>query len=246
MVEEHHELFAALSEDEQRELEQAALAAELTSDEVERAAGLLADGIAVDEAVDVVLAERAATDEPPEPTGLEEEEAPTPEQMERIFAALEKQAAKHREKVMELAGPLLADLAPCPLCQEQAPGFYLHTIPPDQAQERIQAVTAILSGGIVPEYMESKQVERCEDCNGWGRVLSGARAPEHATVPCGSCQGTGHKPKLTPPAQPVLPEAPAQPQPGNGAGVGAAGLADPWGRPVGHPHYNIHPALVSV
>lgn len=240
------DLPLALSEEEARQLAEEATAAELTPDEFEKAHGLVADGAAIDAAVAQVLEERDPEDAAEPETPEQAPPAPTAEEMEAIFSALEKQAVKHRERVLELAGPLAADLAPCPLCQEQAPGFYLHDLPPDQAEGRIQAIVGVLSGGIVPEYRVSEQVERCDACDGWGRVLSGSRVPEQATVPCTACTGSGHKPKLeVPGAPPPLPEQPA-PQPHIPGADNGSGLPDAWGRPVGHPHYNIHPAMVGA
>lgn len=237
----------ALPEEERLALEQEALAAELTPDEHEQAACLVAGGMPVE---DAVLQVYGAREESEAATGDDREAAPPPpseQELEAIFGRLEKQAAKHREKVADLAGPLLGDLAPCPLCQPQAPGFYLPHVPEPEASQRAAYVAEVLTGASAPDYQDAKTVERCDDCDGWGVVRSGSRAPEHRTVPCPTCSGTGHKAKVAPPpSAPAPPEWQPPPQPTATDGAVQAGAVDQWGRPSGHPHFGILPALVGA
>lgn len=236
----------ALEQETREQLEAEALAAELTPDEHEEAAGQVADGLSPAEAVSRVVEAREPAAAADDDADTEQEQPPSAEEMERIFTALDKQARKHRDKVADLAGPLFADLAECPLCQPQAPGYYLHTLPAPEAIERAAAIHEILAGSGEPKYREATSTERCDACDGWGLVLSGSRDPNHRTIPCQGCQGTGHKPKLQP-AQPPQPAAEWSPPPQPTAAPGAAeGMPDVYGRPYGHPHYGLHPALVGA
>lgn len=77
-----------------------------------------------------------------------------------------------------------------------------------------------------PEFAESPDRERCPDCDGWGKVRTGSRVPTEDVLPCPTCQGAGHRVKLT-----------VQPAPANNGEQTATGSGQSW---LGDP--NIAPA----
>lgn len=179
--------------------------------------------------------------------------APQPEPLteakaEAIFSAMDRYKGVVAREVEKRADVLFADLEPCPLCMGggPAPGFYFPQLPePDQTMRRM-AVAAALGGDGQPDYPADPDTEKCERCDGYGQTRTGSHAPGQETRACPGCSGQGWKQKMAPmpvfqmtpaPPQPV---APLMPQPfGNGGG-------DPWGRPVGHPHYGQNPALIGA
>lgn len=49
-----------------------------------------------------------------------------------------------------------------------------------------------LGGGMLTlDAPISHEHERCPDCNGYGKVLTGSHVEGHVTADCGSCQGSG-------------------------------------------------------
>jgi hypothetical protein len=125
--------------------------------------------------------------EPEEPQAEAEGEEPQPtpigaENSEQV-AELEKAQAAYFKRVEKTLSP--QPLPPlCPACQGTGLDF---------------------SGGAgEPEYKPSPDRERCEDCGGLGKVLSGSLVLNEEVLPCPGCQGTGHRVKL---AVPVLPPA---------------------------------------
>lgn len=87
-------------------------------------------------------------------------------------ADLEKAQTAYLRKVERILGP--GNMPPlCPKCDGTALDF---------------------SGGVADaEFMPSPDRERCPDCAGLGKVLSGSRVPGEEVLPCPGCQGAGHR-----------------------------------------------------
>jgi hypothetical protein len=168
----------------------------------------------------------------------------TEQESEREFAKLEKSAATYLEKALVAATKLGIPVESCPLCT--FPGLAI----PRQAHEVTSDVEARVLGligrNVEPEYKPSQAYIRCEACDGWGDVLTGAQKDVSRTAMCVQCGGKGYVNNL----QPIAP-----PTPTNGAGYpGAAapytplvgGTPDAWNRPAGHPHWGLDPSTVGV
>lgn len=204
-----------------------------------------------------IEAEQAET-EPDEEEAAEEEEAqpepepePEPEptqgltevEAEREFKKLEKLAQTYLTKAVAIADRLGMPYQVCPL--DAFPGLAI----PRQAHEVTSDVEATVLGLIgksaAPDYKASNQYERCDECDGWGDVLTGAQKEVSRTAMCNACGGKGYRlvtnvlPIQQVPAVPQFPGAdvPFTPVPG--------GLPDKWGRPAGHRHWGLEPAQVS-
>jgi len=80
----------------------------------------------------------------------------------------------------------------------------------------------------------------CPECDGWGEVLSGSKAPHGAITPCSKCSGNGWV--MVARDEPLAPPAPEYPGPS--ATVEALGVPDAWGRPPGHQHWGVPPAMI--
>lgn len=101
------------------------------------------------------------------------------------------------------------------------------------------------AGGEMP-LKEAVDKVKCEPCDGWGQVLSGARNPATRVQPCTNCGGSGFEVKVKVAGeqtyQPVYGEIVPAYVDVNGGGQGP----DAWQRPAGHPHYGIAPSLVGA
>lgn len=85
----------------------------------------------------------------------------------------------------------------------------------------------------------------CGECDGWGEVLSGSKASHGAITPCSRCAGNG----WTQIAR-GEPTAPPYPQPDASGALPnvtapSTGLPDAWGRPSGHQHWGVPPAMIA-
>ena len=84
----------------------------------------------------------------------------------------------------------------------------------------------------------------CEECDGWGEVFTGAKAPNKVVGPCGKCNGNGwtivaRDSSATLGTDPIAQLQTVQ----NGPPGGGLGL-DSWGRPEGHRHWGVPPAQI--
>jgi hypothetical protein len=205
---------------------------------------------------DATEAERPDEDEPdaepePQPEPEPEPEQPpqsepaamTEQQAEREFAKLEKKAQTYLEGALTIARKLEMPVQPCPLCT--FPGLAIPRSANEVTSDVEAAVLALIGKHAEPQYVESDQYERCAACDGWGDVLTGAQKPVSRAAQCNQCGGKGFKPVVqayvAPPAptQTAFPGAqlPYVPLP--------AGSNDAWGRPAGHPHWGLDPAMVG-
>lgn len=177
-------------------------------------------------------------DEPEQPAEQQQQPAAgmTEAQLEAQLRKLDGEAERHAKAVARVMGDDFAQLVPCPLCWQQAPGYRFPVPPADP--EQIEAVRAALGLDGFADYAPAEDAQPCDTCNALGRVLTGSRVQGQETKPCASCTGTGWRSKVSA-AQPapVVQFPPPHPP---------AGTADSWGRPLGHPHYGLDPARLGV
>lgn len=171
---------------------------------------------------------------PPPPSSL----TVTEERNKQMNAA----AKTHETRLRTILGDDFAEYLPCPLCGGDA--FMVATPPGVMPPEQWEAVQ-VASGQLKQANLKhAEYAEMCDTCDGWGQVLTGSKAEGQVAVPCRTCEGKGWKAKLeTAPPVPTFtfPVPPANPNP---LGLNLNGQKDQWGRPAGHPHFGIEPALV--
>jgi hypothetical protein len=192
--------------------------------------------------------EEAAEGEPepapePEPEPEPKAAAMTEQQSEREFAKLEKKASTYLEGALDIARKLEIPVQPCPLCT--FPGLAI----PRQANEVTSdiegAVLALIGKGVEPEYKPSQAYARCDTCDGWGDVLTGAQKDVSRTAMCVTCGGKGYVNQVQPTPIPAPLPAPAFPGSGTPYTPLPVGTSDAWNRPAGHPHWGLDPAMVG-
>ena len=165
-------------------------------------------------------------------------------EIDALTRKLEAEAARHAKRVAEIMGDDFALLVPSPV--DWTPGYIFNVPEMHPTPDAIEELYALLGENAPVDMQPATDAEACEACNALGEVLTGSRKPGQQTKPCVSCGGTGWKPKAAPLA-PVAPITYTQPQPqypGNGGSANT--FPDQWGRPLGHPHYNIAPADVGA
>ncbi len=189
--------------------------------------------------------------EPTEPTEPEPEPAPEPpasqmteQEKERDFKKLERLAETYLPKALKLADTLGIPVQACPLCT--FPGLAIPRTANEVTSDIEAAVLGMIGKNAPAEFKESAQYHRCETCDGWGEVLTGAQKEISRTAPCAPCGGKGY----------VMGQVILPPVQQNGATTypGAdqtftplpQGIPDAWGRPAGHVHWGIDPAQVGV
>lgn len=193
---------------------------------------------------EAALEERAPEPEPvPEPDDPELPEEPeqpqalTEAQIDSMWKSLEREGQRHAREVEKRAGPMYADLVPCPLCAAGSPasGFIFPVLPEPDNTLRRQAIDEALGGAAGPDYKQDPGRERCASCEGLGMLKTDSRVPDQVALPCRNCGGKGWREK----AVQLAPPAPVQPIP-------MTGVPDTWGRPAGHPHWGQNPAVVGL
>ena len=86
----------------------------------------------------------------------------------------------------------------------------------------------------------------CEECGAEGFVLTGSKNPNARTAACGRCNGNGWVVVARPPEAPAVPAGYAPSPPVNPAVAAGQNLEDGWGRPFGHKHYGVPPAMIEA
>lgn len=209
----------------------------------EQIAEEMSDDAGVPEGIDPETGEILAEPETREPEAFD---APAPRSQKEIDALtkrLEAEAERHTKRVAEIMGDDFALLVPNPT--DWTPGFIFNVPEMHPTPEAVAELRALLGGAAPLELREAEDAEGCGKCNALGEVLTGSRKPGQETKPCTACTGTGWRTKAAPlqvPLQVVSNDngtvyTPAQPN--------QFQVADRWGRPFGHPHYNIEPASVG-
>lgn len=198
---------------------------------------------AADEAAEQDEGEQAADDtddepvEPVEPVAV----AIGPDELRKAERAND----AHRKK---LAGILGDDYVAqeCPLCSTV--GYVPELPPPGSTFTFMQDEHGVsldfrppVAG---PDFKPASDKKTCPECDGYGATLTGAKEPAQTVWQCGACGGAGWIGQgalvIAPGATPVaaapsyLSPLPAVPE----------GPVDQWGRPTGHQHWGVPPAMI--
>ncbi len=183
----------------------------------------------------------------------EEDRALDPEPVEPDEAALAAQDralssedTRHQKALAKAYGDVWPEHVRCALCD--GVGF----LNPELAMslnnaqwEQLLQVAVML---VTDEYVQDPNYETCPNCQGKTKTRSGAQDAEHYLKLCDVCSGNGYvqrAPKL-PTITPISPNGEA-----TGPSIpvipsyGAPSPDDTWGRPAGHSHYGIPPAMVN-
>lgn len=162
------------------ELEAAIAEAELTDEEAERAKAIAAEGLAPDEAVAAVVAEREPAEPPtPTPTPPEPESG---EPTDKQLASLDREQERHEKRVREIMGGFVAGFEPCDKCSG----------------------VGLTSPG--PTAQTNENFKACDTCEGFGLVLTGSLRPGQESRDCPTCLGRGYLERLTEQGASVAPQ----------------------------------------
>jgi hypothetical protein len=193
--------------------------------------------------------EPAEGEEPGEEPGAEPEPEQEPtgvlseKQLAKALEQLEREATRHSNRVSEIMGEDAQALLPCELCAANMPGFRWPVAPEEEVKQRVRLA---IGDALNEDWLPADDARICDGCGGRGRVRTGSLDPDHKLKLCRHCSGAGWVAvvgpgQITPPGSPSAAVAAT-----GGDGGQAAEQPDPWGRPAGHPHYNLHPVLVPV
>jgi hypothetical protein len=163
---------------------------------------------------------------------------------DELHAKREKQAKTQAENVEKLANEYGQDVAECPVCERVDLAALIVAKVRDIPAEGWQQLAGVGGHEPAPPRRMAEGVEECDRCNGYGELDYPTRNPHMQSQTCHACTGNGYVlvPQAEQPPAPVF-QLPAIPSPSTPAPPAFAGN-DPWGRPAGHPHYNLDPAAV--
>jgi hypothetical protein len=139
-------------------------------------------------------------DDPDQDEGVEPEGELSSEQIDKLQAQAEKDAAKlrekldreaerHRTRLAEILQEDILTLVPCELCRADLAGWVETQVPlPDEVKQRVR----IQIGDREPEnWQKDTHSERCSVCDGMGEVETGSRVNGQQVMPCVECGGKG-------------------------------------------------------
>jgi rubrerythrin len=180
-------------------------------------------------------------DDDPEATAILAQ-ALSDKEIEKRQRSLEKESERHEKRIREILGSDAEGLVKCEACPETISGYHYgpDDYPPGSGE---RALYEMLQAGDASMMRHPEWLETCEECNGFGQVLTGARTEMTKQLTCPVCKGAGYvdtrdgnaptpmRVLVVPdrgvgddeePATPAKPEEPEK---------------DMWGRPPGHPRY---------
>lgn len=158
--------------------------------------------------------------------------------IEAAFRKLEKEAARHANRVAEIMDEGAAELVVCELCHPAIPGF---RFPGEIDGAQLVAVKTAIGIDAGPDLKPDTYSRVCDGCAGWGNVSSGSRVAREATLRCRVCKGRGWV-SIGGEREAEISEPPEQ-----GDVDRAAGDREPlpdldaWGTPIDHPEYGVSP-----
>ncbi len=190
--------------------------------------------------------EEAEAEEPePEPEPEEPEEAEEPEALAVIGEEEIRKAEKAREAQRKRLAGILGETYvahECIFCSGL--GFTPEPPPVGTTLTVVEGEDGLAFEAQPPAppvpLLPAPDKEMCPECDGYGEVLSGSKAPHGAITVCSKCSGNGWV--IVPRAEPVgaltMPPMTVTPPPS------LEGVPDAWGRAFGHPHWGVPPAQI--
>lgn len=213
----------------------------ITDEEIREGIDLPADEDDTDPPVAIPEEDAEPEPETEQPNPPEQPDVPLSEkQIEQLQKQLDKEAKRHTSAVERIMGDDFAALIVCELCDANTPGFHWPAAIYPEGDPR-RTVMATLSGDDGEEMRHPAYLTTCDECNGFGSVLTGARTELTFTIPCPICKLSGYideregRPvvQLVTQADGTTVEQPAPAAP--------AAQTDFYGRPPGHPNYGMMP-----
>lgn len=171
--------------------------------------------------------------------------AQTEKEIEKRNRALDREAERHEKRIRELLGDDADGLIKCEACPETISGYHYgpNDYPPDSSE---RVLYELLAGGDASMMRHPSWLVTCDECNGFGQVLTGSRTELTKQLTCPKCKGAGY---LNEQENQPLPATPAIPSPDTPSVVPAAATddleRDMWGRPRGHAHFGTFPIYLS-
>jgi hypothetical protein len=209
----------------------------------------MAEQVDAEQAEYEVEGEREPEPEPDPEPGPDEPAEPAEPEAAAIgpeeIAKAERARSAYRKKIGDILGTESVEHE-CLLCAGLG---YLPSLPPPGVTFTIVDTDegpALLADEprSEPPYKVSEVTEACGACDGYGLVLTGSRTEGGRLWQCSVCGGAGHvakaganpilHPVAAPAAAPPLATPPPMPD----------GVADAWGRPSGHKHWGVPPAMI--
>ncbi len=179
-------------------------------------------------------------DEDPEATALLASAA-SDKEIERRQKSLDREGDRHEKRVREILGADSEGLVKCEACPAAISGYHYgpDDYPPGSPE---RALYEMLQAGDASMMRHPEWLQTCDECNGFGTVLTGARADLTRTLMCPICKGSGYiDTRRDTTAAPIVAENGAEPPPA----APAASVDDPdvdmWGRKRALPTGEVNP-----
>lgn len=138
-------------------------------------------------------AEPDTTDVGPQP------EPPQDEDRSKMFAKIDRSFGTYRSAVERNLEDEVTDWFGCPLCFSSAVPGYVNKHDMGRVPEDVQDNVRTFFGlARETDYASAPGIVACTDCGGLGKVSTGSRVAEHATITCPTCKGYGYTPPPVP------------------------------------------------
>lgn len=180
----------------------------------------------------------------PEPQPAPTEAALSEKEIGKRIDALEREKERHAKRIGEILQEESLDLIECEACEPAIPGFhYPAGMYSEGSAQRV--LYEMLGGGTEAQMRHPSRYVRCETCNGFGQVLTGAVNDIHRTKVCPDCpSGQGYHDREEARAPVYALATPKTDEPSTGAPP-ATPAEDFLGRPFGHPNYGLMTAYMT-
>lgn len=136
-----------------------------------------------------------AEDAPPEPEPEPEAEPQGDEERTEAFRKIDGSFKTYSRNVEKQLSEEITDWLYCPLCASGAVPGYVNRHDMGRVPEEVQANVKTFFGlARETDYQSAPGITTCTDCGGLGKVSTGSRVAEHATITCPTCKGYGYTP----------------------------------------------------
>lgn len=106
-------------------------------------------------------------------------------------ASLDKENARHAQRVGQIMEDGAGDLIPCPVCMDGIAGWIY---PPEAQQLSDEAISRVRQVIGLPDYgtfEDAPDARTCPECSGRGEVRTGSQVPGYETKTCRLCKKMG-------------------------------------------------------
>jgi len=141
----------------------------------------------------------------PEPDEPEQGEPAASSDEERVeaFKKIDRSFGTYKAAVERNLEDEVLDWLMCPMCAPSAVPGFVNKHDMGRVPEEVAAnVKMFLGLAREKDYPASDTHTMCGVCQGLGKVSTGSRVPDHATITCHACKGYGYTPPPSPSASP--------------------------------------------